>query len=159
MPPPSPQSCQQAVKYQKFSQTISYAPDFTVVNYRYLQKFPPNLEQISATGEKRVHHTQYKYTVHAFTWPLTWSFVAESSASGPQSGKAPYHSLIYISTYHWCVCRCTSCAMPRKLPKRRPSPSTRPKGPARISTTSHSTTRTSTFNRSVPPCSPSPRFF
>jgi hypothetical protein len=27
--------------------------------------------------------------------------VQESSASGPQSGKAPYHSLIYISTYRW----------------------------------------------------------
>jgi hypothetical protein len=38
------------VKYQTCSQTISYAPDFTVVNYS--QKLPTNLAQISATGGK-----------------------------------------------------------------------------------------------------------
>jgi hypothetical protein len=70
---------------------------------KYWQKLPANLGQISATGGKRVHHTQYTNTQYKFSWhPL--SFVAESSASGSLSGKAPYHSLtlphLFIFTYH-----------------------------------------------------------
>jgi hypothetical protein len=91
------------VKYQTVRQTISYAPDFTVVNYR--QKLPANLAQISATEGKRIHHTQYTYAVHTFSWPLL-SFVPESLGPvAPIQEKphtTPYLSLIYISTYH-CI--------------------------------------------------------
>jgi hypothetical protein len=52
------------LEYQAFRQTISYAPDFTVVNY--WQKLPANPAQISTAGGKIVHHTQYTQ----FSWPL-----------------------------------------------------------------------------------------
>jgi hypothetical protein len=98
-----------AVKYQAFRQTISFAPDFTVVNY--WQKLPATLEQISATHprgrgggrEYTVHSTQYTHLASLFL-----SFAAEPSGSGPQSGESPYHSwslprlYIYVRC-HWAV--------------------------------------------------------
>ncbi len=55
---------------------------------RIFGQWPPNQEKPHTTPSY-IHHT-----------PPLLSFVAESLDSGPLSGKAPYHSLIYISTYH-----------------------------------------------------------
>ncbi len=66
---------------------------------------------------ERVHHTQY---THLAAWLLLNFFVAESSASGPQSGKAPYHSPplphLYLATPYPWLCYGTSLTLLRHTP-------------------------------------------
>ncbi len=65
------------------------------------------LAQISATGGKRVHHTQHTHTQYTHLGGILWVLWQNLRpvASSPQSGKAPYHSLtlphLFIFTYHW----------------------------------------------------------
>ncbi len=86
------------------TQTKLFAQHETVV--MYWQKLPASLAQISATGGKEYTKHSIQYTVQTFSW-LLLSSAAESLASGPQSGKAQYHSLtlphllyLYISGLH-----------------------------------------------------------
>ncbi len=87
------------MKYQTFSQTISYAPDFTVVNY--WQKLPANLAQISATWGKRVHHTQYSHLAGPFSilWQNLRPAVVAHNQEKPHT--TPYYSLIFISLLYF----------------------------------------------------------
>ncbi len=73
-------------------------PDFTVVNY--WQKSPANMAQISGTGGKRVytiHSTHAQRTHLAGLFSVLWQ---NFRPVAPNQEK-PFHSLIYISTYHW----------------------------------------------------------
>jgi hypothetical protein len=85
-PPPSPTLLATvAVKMQTVTQTKLFAPVVTVQVLTEING--QSCTSFSHRGEKIT-----PYTVHTFSW-LLLRFTAKSSASGPQSGKAPYHSL------------------------------------------------------------------
>jgi hypothetical protein len=65
----------------------------------YRQKLPANLAQISATGGKRVHHTQYTHTQHthlAGILCVLWQNLRPVAPNQEEPQTTPLHSLIYL---------------------------------------------------------------
>jgi hypothetical protein len=79
------------------TQTRLYAQHETVV--MYWQKLPANLAQISATGGKRIHHTQCTHTQHTHLAGILWVLWQNLRPVAPNQEKPhtnPLHSLIYL---------------------------------------------------------------
>ncbi len=79
--------------------TVLYCPPFCLV---VLFMPPPHWHRFQPQGGKEYTVHSIHYTVQTFSW-LLLSFAAESSASGPQSGKAPYHSLTLPHLFYLCI--------------------------------------------------------
>ncbi len=85
------------VKHQTISQTISFAPDFTVVNY--WKKLPDNLAQILATGGKSTPYIVHIHSTHIKM--ARFKFCSRIFSQWHAIRKSPIPLPHLVNKYHW----------------------------------------------------------